>query len=305
VPKLPRIPRVSVVVALQRDEKLFEETLLSVLENQVEGCEILAVHNGTYPDPFDLGDEVRFVVARSSNLVDLIRDAFDATHAGVVHVLGTGFRATPGWTTAALDAFSDNNVAAVLPCLANREGVSVGWGDTDGRLCEPLENAIGAPRLNGNCGFFLDTFFVRRRVLGNLLDAVVPAMNDPIAVAYAFGCLLKRAGWLVAEGHDSLVDASQSIEPVDVSDAKRGQCLAAIRSWILDNPPPPPMTALLMSALFGSSSIGEMMGTLRYRGTLPAIRRAIDPESVTSADEMSRLNSLPATPEVASLRRAA
>ena len=305
MPKLPRIPRVSVVVPLQRDEKLFEETLLSVLENRADGCEILAVHNGTYSDPFDLGDEVRFVVARSSNLVDLIRDAFDATHAGIVHVLGTGIRATPDWTLAAIDAFSDNNVAAVIPSLADRGGVSAGWSDTPGRLCEPFRSAATASRTGQNQGFFLNTFFARRRVLGNLLEAVAPAMNDPVAVSYAFGCLLKRAGWKVSECRDSQVDAAQAVDLDDDSDMQRGQCLAAIRSWVLESPAPLSTMAMLSSALMGSSSIGEMVGAMRHRGTLPAIRRAIDPQSITSADEMSRLHRLPTSTSDVPLRRAA
>ncbi len=293
MPNLPRIPRVSIIVPLRRDEKLFEETLLSILENQVDGCEIVAVHNGTYSDPFDLGDEVRFVVARSSNLVDLIRDAFPATHGGLVHVLGTGIRATPHWTAAAIDVFSDNNVAAVIPGLANQGGVSSGWCDTAGRLCSPLRLGSAGPRSGQLRGFFLDAFFARRRVLGNLLDAVAPAMNDPVAVGYAFGCLLQRAGGLVSDCRDSLVDASDEVEAADESDRQRGECLAAIRSWVVQHPSPLATLAMLKSAVLGSSSLGEMMGTMRYRGTLPAIRRAIDPHSVIGADEVSRLSNVP------------
>ncbi len=301
MPKLPRIPRVSIIVPLRRDEKLFEETLLSILENRVDGYEIVAVHNGTYSDPFDLGDEVRFVVARSSNLVDLIRDAFPATHGSVVHVLGTGIRATPGWSTAAIDVFSDNNVAAVVPALADRGGVSSGWCDTAGRLCNPTRLGSAGSRTGQLRGFFLDAFFARRRVLGNLLDAVAPAINDPVAVGYAFGCLLQRAGWLVSDCRDSLVDAAEEIDAVDPSDRHRGETLAAIRSWVLQHPEPLPALAMLKSALLGSSSLAEMIGTMRYRGTLPAIRRGIDPQSVISADAMSRLGGVPA----AAIRRRA
>jgi hypothetical protein len=293
---------VSIIVPLRRDEKLFEETLLSILENQVDGCEVIAVHNGTYSDPFDLGDEVRFVVARSSNLVDLIRDAFPAAHGSVVHVLGTGLRATADWTTAAIDMFSDNNVAAAIPALVDRGGVSSGWCDTTGRLCNPVRLDSAAPRPGQLRGFFLDAFFARRRVLGNLLDAVAPAMNDPVAVAYAFGCLLQRAGWLISDCRDSLVDASQEIDAADQSDRQRGECLAAIRSWVVQHPAPLPTLAMLKSALFGPSSLGEMVGTMQYRGTLPAIRRAVDPQSVIRADAMSRLASIPA---MDSQRRAA
>ena len=299
MPKFPRIPRVSIVVPLQRDERLFEETLLSVLENQVEGCEILAVHNGTYSDPFDLGDEVKFVLARSSNLVDLIRDAYDATRGSVVHVLGSGLRGRAGWIEAALEEFSDNNVATVSPA-------ATGWCDDPGRLCRPIVKSRSRQRLSGqNRGFYVNAFFARRRVLGNLLDAVAPAMNDPIAVSYAFGCLLKRAGWQTVECPECLIDTCQSEALEDASNEQRGQCLSAIYARVFQTAPVLAKTAMLKSALLGSGSFGELIGNLRYRASLPVMRRAIDPETVTGADEMSRLLDLHVNASPAPSRRAA
>ena len=299
MPKLPRAPRVSIVIPLQRDEKLFEETLLSVLENRLAGCQIVAVHNGTYTDPFDLSDEVSFVTARSSNLVDLVRDAFDATAAPLVHVLGAGMKATPGWLDEAFDRFDDADVAAVAPALADPVSgrtVGSGWSDIAGRLCHPNADHRGQGVAGQLSGFFLNAFFIRRRLFGNLLDAVAPAMNDSVAVSYAFGCLLKRGGWKIDVAGGSQIDASEMVSISDESDFARGQCLAAIRARVLSGQPLPSFGELLRTALFGSSSLGEMTGMLRHRTGMALIRRAIDPDSVPTIDQSARVLSLPSQP---------
>ena len=72
VPKFPPIPRLSIVIPIGRDLTAFERTLISVLENPVDGSEVLVCHDGSYDDPFALGDEIRFVIADSDNPLDLI-----------------------------------------------------------------------------------------------------------------------------------------------------------------------------------------------------------------------------------------
>ncbi|WP_182865279.1 hypothetical protein [Stieleria mannarensis] len=293
MPKFPRPPRVSIVIPLQRDEKLFEETLLSVLENQTDDCQIVAVHNGTYTDPFELSDEVHFVTARSSNLTDLVRDAFDATSAPIIHVLGTGMKARAEWTDRALDHFDAPHVGAVTPALVDDTGRSVDgahWSDSDGRFCQSLP-ADAPPE--GFAGFFINAFFIRRHLLGNLLDAVAPAMSDPIAVSYAMGCLLRRAGWETASAVDCCIEADGALMPTDESDLARGQVLGAIRHRVLPNEPAPGMVAMLRQALLGGGSLGEMIGMLRYRNSLSAVRRAIDLDCVASVDQIAGVINLP------------
>ena len=293
MPKFPRPARVSIVIPLQRDEKLFEETLLSVLENQTDDCQIIAVHNGTYADPFELSDEVSFVTARSSNLTDLVRDAFDATSAPVVHVLGTGMRAQPDWLDNAMEPFENPQIGAVVPTLVDQAGRRVEgahWTDSQGRFCQSRAGAAPEGPLSG---FFVNAFFARRHLLGNLLDAVAPAMIDPVAVSYAMGCLMKRAGWKLASADGCRIGAEDALDAADDSDVARGQCLGAIRHRVLPGEPVPGLVAMLREALLGSSSVGEMIGMLRYRNSLSAVRRAIDPDSVPSADDMPHVVNLP------------
>ncbi|QDV41740.1 hypothetical protein Enr13x_15830 [Stieleria neptunia] len=294
MPKFPRPARVSIVIPLQRDEKLFEETLLSVLENQTDDCQIIAVHNGTYADPFELNDEVSFVTARSSNLTDLVRDAFGVTSAPVVHVLGTGMRAQADWLDRALEPFDNARVGAVAPTLIDPAGRPVEgahWADSGGRFCQSRSGLVPTGPLSG---FFVNAFFARRHLLGNLLDAVAPAMSDPIAVSYAMGCLMKRAGWKLASADGCRVEAEDALESPDHSDMARGQCLGAIRHRVLPGEPAPGRGAMLREALLGSSSVGEMIGMMRYRNSLSAVRRAIDPDSVPAADDTAHVINLPA-----------
>lgn len=296
MPTFSRTARVSIVIPLQRNEQLFEETLLSVLEHQPQGCQVIAVHNGTYSDPFDLGDEVEFVTARSSNLVDLIRGAASAATAPIVHVLGTGIKVGEEWLADALGRFDEPDIAAVTPTLitnAAKQSTQAGWCDAAGRFCEPSMSTQGGTSRRQNSGFFLNAFLIRRQLLNNLLVAVAPAMNNSVAVSYAFGCLLNQAGWKVAIANQCEINAEELVALDDQSDISRGQCLAAIRSRILSNQPSPSLFQMLHAALLGSSSLGEMFGMLRHRNNIPAIRRAIDLDSVATVDQLSRVLSLP------------
>ncbi|MCA9136299.1 MAG: hypothetical protein KDB00_06060 [Planctomycetales bacterium] len=288
--KVLRDPRVSIVIPLQRDEQLFEATLLSVLENQPADCQILAAHNGTYSDPFQLGDEVTFVTARSSNLVDLVRDAFGATTAPIVHVIGTGMKASTDWLDPAIASFTESDVAAAAATLVSEQTTqihSTGWCDTPGRYCQPQRAAERDRRTDALNGFFLDACFVRRDLLGELLDAIAPAMNDPVAFSYAAGCLLKRSGWKISTSFDSQIFADPTVLPEDHSDLDRGVCLASIRSRVIPDVPRASFVSMLQSAILGPGSLAEMLGMLRHRGGISAMRRAIDPDCVSTPDEIA------------------
>ncbi len=75
VSNISPVPRLSIVVPISRDLAAFESTLISVLENRPRDCEVLVTHDGSYDDPFNLCDEVRFVIADSAALVDLVSAA--------------------------------------------------------------------------------------------------------------------------------------------------------------------------------------------------------------------------------------
>ena len=99
--------RLSIIVPLMGDLKRFEDTLVSVLENQPERSEVVVVLNGPYDDPYELRGEVKFVEApQGADLVDCFACGLAASSAPVVHMIAAGFEATPGWADAALARFA-------------------------------------------------------------------------------------------------------------------------------------------------------------------------------------------------------
>ena len=106
--------RLSIVIPVLGDPRQLDDTLLSVLENRPVDCEILVVHNEPYDDPYDLGDEVRFVEAeRGAGMAACANRAIALSKAPVVHVLACGAEVSVGWAEAALRHFHDPDIAAV------------------------------------------------------------------------------------------------------------------------------------------------------------------------------------------------
>ena len=101
--------------------KRFEDTLVSVLENQPERSEVVVVTNQPYDDPYDLRREVAFVEApEGASLLGCFAVGLEASRAPIVHLIAAGYEATPGWADAALARFGDRDVAAVAPLIADR-----------------------------------------------------------------------------------------------------------------------------------------------------------------------------------------
>lgn len=125
--------RLSIVIPVLGDPRHLEDTLLSVLENRPVDCEILVVHAGPYADPYDLGDEVRFVEAeRGAGVAACVNRAVAASEAPVVHVLACGMEVDAGWCEVALEHFRDPDIGAVAPVTFDgddrRKIVSQGLG---------------------------------------------------------------------------------------------------------------------------------------------------------------------------------
>ena len=109
-------PRLSIVIPAPADPAAVEETLVSVLENRPAESEIIVVLGFEYGDPWNIGDEVRFIKAPiGSNRVACVNLGLAASRGRVLHVLAAGWRATPFWTDAAVEHFTDERVGAVVP----------------------------------------------------------------------------------------------------------------------------------------------------------------------------------------------
>jgi hypothetical protein len=109
------VPRLSVIVPHQGDDKRLETTLVSVLENRPDDCEILVVHDGSYSDPYALGDEIVFVETEAGlSTPELLNEALMAACSPTVHFLVDGLRVTQDWVEEAAHWLeSDSEVAAV------------------------------------------------------------------------------------------------------------------------------------------------------------------------------------------------
>ena len=72
------MPRLSIIIPHRNNDQRLEETILSVLENRPRDCEVIVVHDGSYRDPYDLGDEVVYVQEEpNSSAVELLNAGLD------------------------------------------------------------------------------------------------------------------------------------------------------------------------------------------------------------------------------------
>ncbi len=120
------MPRLSIVIPPDKDIALLEATLVSVLENRPDDCQITVVLNDVYDDPYDLRGEVRFVQAPvGAGRVTCLNAGIVEGDSPFVHILACGVEVAPGWADEALARFDDPGVAAVAPLLLDRDDPDV------------------------------------------------------------------------------------------------------------------------------------------------------------------------------------
>ncbi len=167
------MPRLSIVVPFLGNRKLLEDTLVSVLENRPEACQVVVVLNEGYDDPYDLHGEVSFVASRpDAGLLGGIRRGLRACEAPVLHVLACGMSVAPGWAEAALPHFDDPTVGAVAPLVLDGARpdrvVSAGLAyDREGRVrCLAAGRPVARVQLRqAPCGPDARAAFYRRSAL--------------------------------------------------------------------------------------------------------------------------------------------
>lgn len=203
--------RLSIIVPLQGDALAFEETLISILENRPADAEILVCHDGRYEDPFDLCDEVKFVVADSASFVDLVLAGARTASGRFSHVISSGIKATSGWTDGALEKFEHDDCGSVVPVVRDREGgriIAAGWEDSASRLCSPASKGRDSVKQPSgkSVGAFLQASFWRTDLLCSLAEAY--AGSDVTSVSVIFEHLARGAGWrcVVADQCDLIGD---------------------------------------------------------------------------------------------------
>jgi len=216
VPKFPNIPRLSVVVPYTGDSEAFETSLVSVLQHRPCSCEILVPHDGSYDDPFDLGDEVRFLDAGSRRLMPLIAAAAAAAHGRFVHVLSDGHAATAGWSDVALEMFEHHDAGIVVPVVRDQPSGPVayaGWRAGKSAACELIgggQSEVPAKAAAVVDGAFLSAGFFRRQLLRSLVGLY--RGDDLLEASVVAGLAARTAGWrtIVAKSSNVIRDGGQA-----------------------------------------------------------------------------------------------
>jgi GT2 family glycosyltransferase len=133
------VPRLTIVIPAVDSISSLESTLVSVLENRPNDCEVIVVLNQPYDDPYALEGEVRFVRSEpSAGRVACASLGAQESRAPIVHLLASGCEVSDGWAAAAIAHFDDPGVGAVAPVLLDKKdrqsvlavGVRYGAGGT-------------------------------------------------------------------------------------------------------------------------------------------------------------------------------
>ncbi len=110
--------RLSIIIPALRSGELLENTLLSVLENRPESCQIVLACDQYYEDPYQLGDEVDFaIVDQANNWMHAANVGLQHSSNRYVHLMLPGVRASSDWCDAALEMLdnADASTAALIP----------------------------------------------------------------------------------------------------------------------------------------------------------------------------------------------
>ncbi|WP_146454001.1 glycosyltransferase [Rubripirellula tenax] len=288
--KYPPIPRLSIVVPVGCDAAAFEATLVSVLENQPDGSEVIVCHDGDYDDPFSLAGEVRFVTAASNDLVDAVSAGATAAHGRFVHVLADGLRATDGWADSALEKFEHHDAGVVAPVI--RSGLDqvilgAGWHDSADRLCKA--NASGKRKVSAgrkNIGAYLTASFWRRdllRSLGKSCD-----LRDELEACYAYEWMSRDAGWRCVLADESNVISDHDSINGDESSWSRGTRLRAIRSSFQTGGWSKACKASMIATIangFRPSMFAESIGQVFAPLSEASITKSLRPQDVVASDD--------------------
>ncbi len=116
------VSRLSVIIPVLGNLEQMEHTLLSVLENRPDDCEVIVVLDEPYDDPYHLEGEVRFLPPEGKRgLAAAVNRGLRAASNPLVHILACGCEVIEGWAEAAAGHFQDERIACVVPVVVQQE----------------------------------------------------------------------------------------------------------------------------------------------------------------------------------------
>jgi hypothetical protein len=315
------VPRLAIVICAVGNIESLETTLVSVLENRPDDCEIVVALNAPYADPYDLADEVRFLAPEAGGSTSAaINRALTVVRAPFVHLVASGCRVREGWAEAALLRFGDRQVASVVPLVWDGQAsgrllaAGVGYRPSGrrvliGRGLTTLEAQL-QHHIIGPCGF---AGFYRKAAL-DFVGGFCPRLSWRQADADV-ALALRHAGFSVA------IEPRSNLEATRASDACPGPYLHSLsderlfwRNWTgparkralaghlarvalelggaLGRPR---MAAHLWGRLRGAL---EIIGHARHRRALAELdARAVRPVATGEHTRIDRSHRAPARPE--------
>lgn len=112
--------KLSIVIPATGSQESVDSTLISVLENRPDDCEVVLAHGPDYHDPYDLGDEVCFVESTGETSLELLAAGIESAGGQLIHWLGCGVVATDGWTAPVVSLFDKQpQLGAASPTLVD------------------------------------------------------------------------------------------------------------------------------------------------------------------------------------------
>ncbi len=112
------MPRFSIIIPLMGDERLFDQTLASILRDRSPSSEILVIHDGTYQDPHQLGDEITFVsTEKRCDLIAMFNLGVSLSSGDFIAFIRPGMELSPNWQLTVEDAFQKPHIASVSPLI--------------------------------------------------------------------------------------------------------------------------------------------------------------------------------------------
>lgn len=114
-------PKLSIILPWLGDDRLFEDSLASILRNRPDDCEILIPHNGELTDEHGLAGEVVFLPqSNGRNLTALVNQAFEYSGGEIVHLLRPGVEVDEGWCERPIEILKGNSkIASTAPPILN------------------------------------------------------------------------------------------------------------------------------------------------------------------------------------------
>jgi hypothetical protein len=198
-----------------------ENSLVSVLENRPDDCEIVVVLDQPYDNPYELEDEVRFLaVPGAAGLVQCLNFGIHASRSAVIHVLGCGAEVSENWTAAAMQHFDNPQIAAVAPLLLDEPneprvrnaGLAYGRGGVRRQLDAGLPPSAVGTKSRDVLGPSVLAAFYRSEVLMTLGEMFDPAVGDQLADV-DLALRLQKAGYRSVLEPKSLVYCQQASLP--------------------------------------------------------------------------------------------